>query len=76
MKGDTKSVSIAAASVVAKTVRDDFMSQMASLHPEYGWEKNMGYGTRQHLDALKKFGPTELHRQSFRPVFETLKSSY
>ena len=52
------------------------MLQMASLHPEYGWEKNMGYGTRQHLDALKKFGPTELHRQSFRPVFETLKSSY
>ena len=76
VKGDTKSVSIAAASVVAKTVRDDFMSQMASLHPEYGWEKNMGYGTRQHLDALKKFGPTELHRQSFRPVFEVLKSSY
>jgi ribonuclease HII len=76
VKGDTKSISIAAASIVAKTTRDDFMLRMAAIHPEYGWEKNMGYGTQQHLDALKKFGPTEQHRQSFRPVLATLKTSY
>ena len=76
VKGDTKSISIAAASIVAKTTRDDFMLRMASIHPEYGWEKNMGYGTQQHLDALKKFGPTEQHRQSFKPVLEALKTRY
>ena len=76
VKGDTKSISIAAASIVAKTTRDDFMLRMASIHPEYGWEKNMGYGTPQHLDALRKFGPTEQHRRSFRPVLEALKTSY
>ena len=76
VKGDTKSISIAAASIVAKTTRDDFMLRMASIHPEYGWEKNMGYGTQQHLDALKKFGPTKQHRRSFRPVLEALKTSY
>ena len=76
VKGDTKSISIAAASIVAKTTRDDFMLRMAARHPEYAWEKNMGYGTQQHLDALKKFGPTEQHRRSFRPVLEALKTSY
>ena len=47
---------------------------MAKTHPRYGWEKNMGYGTRYHMEALKKYGVTDQHRRSFRPVAETLES--
>jgi ribonuclease HII len=66
--GDGLSLSIAAASVVAKVHRDALMAELAALHPQYGWERNAGYGTREHLEALRRFGPTPHHRRSFAPV--------
>ena len=66
--GDVYCQSIAAASVVAKTVRDRLMRLLAQRHPEYAWEENKGYGTPEHLDALLVFGPTRHHRTSFEPV--------
>ena len=74
VQGDKKSFSIAAASIVAKNARDKFMFKMAKTHPRYGWEKNMGYGTQYHMEALKKYGVTDQHRRSFRPVAEALES--
>ncbi len=73
VSGDAKSISIAAASIVAKVARDRHMRELDGLHPEYGWSRNCGYGTRSHLDALGRFGPTPLHRRSFRPVQEALE---
>ncbi|MBK9282779.1 MAG: ribonuclease HII [Sphingobacteriaceae bacterium] len=64
--GDAKFLSIAAASVLAKTYRDDYMKEMAIKYPAYGWETNMGYGTKKHREAIKKQGPCELHRMSFQ----------
>jgi ribonuclease HII len=66
--GDALSPSIACASILAKTCRDDLMSRLARRHPEYGWDRNVGYGTTAHLEALTEFGPTPHHRKSFRPV--------
>jgi len=66
--GDDKSLSIAAASIIAKVTRDRLMTQLASEHPGYGWERNFGYGTPQHLRALKAQGATTWHRTSFAPV--------
>jgi ribonuclease HII len=66
IKGDGKFMSIAAASVLAKTYRDDLMAQLAKLYPQYGWERNMGYPTREHRDAIAKYGITPYHRKSFR----------
>ncbi len=66
--GDGVSLSIAAASVVAKVKRDLLMGQLAALHPGYGWEANAGYGTAAHLEALRRLGPTPHHRRSFAPV--------
>ena len=66
IKGDTKFLSIAAASILAKNYRDLLMIELHEEFPEYGWNKNMGYATKQHREALKKFGPTKYHRQSFR----------
>lgn len=66
--GDGISLSIAAASVVAKVARDQEMAELALRHPGYGWEKNAGYGTAQHLAALKDLGITPHHRRSFAPV--------
>lgn len=63
--GDSLCYSIAAASIVAKVERDRFMVEMAQKYPEYGFERNVGYGTKQHIDALKQFGPCEIHRRSF-----------
>lgn len=63
--GDSLCYSIAAASIVAKVERDRFMIEMAQKYPEYGFERNVGYGTKQHIDALKQFGPCEIHRRSF-----------
>tara|TARA_Y100000590_G_scaffold315855_1_gene357212 strand:- start:279 stop:878 length:600 start_codon:yes stop_codon:yes gene_type:complete len=82
IKGDEKIVCIAAASIIAKVFRDRFMSKLAKKYPNYRWEKNFGYGTREHLDALKKFGVTTMHRRKFLPIHnilfrpsrETLKS--
>ena len=64
--GDAKYMSIAAASVLAKTYRDDHMKEMALKWPQYGWDSNMGYATKKHRDAIKKFGPCEIHRMSFQ----------
>lgn len=66
VKGDSKILSIAAASILAKNYRDHLMIQLHDEFPEYGWNKNMGYATKVHIEALKKFGPTKYHRQSFR----------
>lgn len=66
--GDTKSVSIAAASIIAKVTRDRMMQELAITYPQYGFERNVGYGTKEHLQALKDYGVTKEHRQSFAPV--------
>lgn len=66
--GDGLCLSVAAASVVAKVTRDAMMSDLSHRFPGYGWERNAGYGTRCHLDALRHLGPTAQHRRSFRPV--------
>lgn len=65
VKGDATYASIAAASVLAKTWRDEYMQRLAKEYPEYGWEKNMGYPTPDHIEAIKKYGLTPLHRKSF-----------
>lgn len=66
IKGDAKSVSIAAASIIAKNVRDEIMREYAVTYPEYGFEKHMGYPTKAHYEALKRYGACEIHRQSFK----------
>lgn len=66
VKGDSKFMNIAAASILAKTYRDDFMKTMALEFPEYGWEKNMGYPTKSHRQAIQQFGVTKLHRLSYQ----------
>jgi ribonuclease HII len=65
IKGDAKSVSIAAASIIAKVTRDHMMYEYDRLYPEYGFAKNKGYGTAVHIAALKEFGPTPIHRRTF-----------
>ena len=65
VKGDAKSVSIAAASIVAKVTRDRMMVEYAKEYPEYGFEKNKGYGSKDHIEAIKKVGPCKIHRRSF-----------
>lgn len=65
IKGDAKSISIAAASIIAKVTRDRLMVQYDTMFPEYGFAGNKGYGAQAHLDALRKFGPTPIHRRSF-----------
>lgn len=66
--GDNLHFSISCASIVAKVLRDNFMYQQARLFPEYGFEKNVGYGTATHIDAIKKHGITPIHRTSFGPI--------
>lgn len=66
--GDARCHSIAAASVIAKTLRDYLMDRLAARHPGYYWETNKGYATPEHLDALQRLGPTRHHRSSFEPV--------
>ncbi len=72
IKGDALCVSIAAASIVAKVVRDQIMVDLAQQHPGYGWETNAGYGTAAHLKALLNLGVTPHHRRSFAPVHKML----
>lgn len=74
-KGDRRSLSIAAASVLAKVTRDRFMEEQARLYPQYHFAKNKGYGTREHLEALRAFGCCPLHRKTFRGVREVLGRS-
>jgi ribonuclease HII len=66
IKGDALYMSIAAASILAKTYRDEMMRKLVAEYPEYGWERNVGYPTRGHRAAIRKFGITPLHRKSFR----------
>ncbi len=68
IKGDSLSASIAAASIIAKTKRDQLMVEYALLYPEYGFEQHKGYPTKKHLDALSEHGICEIHRKSFKPV--------
>lgn len=68
VKGDAKEPCISAASILAKEHRDRLMREAARHWPHYGWERNAGYGTSEHMDALRRFGPTPLHRRSFAPV--------
>lgn len=69
VKGDSRSASIAAASVIAKVTRDDLMLQMAQEYPEYGFEIHKGYGTKAHYEALRNFGPSPIHRMTFLKKF-------
>ncbi|WP_025113919.1 ribonuclease HII [Lysinibacillus fusiformis] len=68
IKGDAKSLAIAAASILAKTARDDYMEQLDKDFPMYGFAQHAGYGTKQHLKALEEYGPTIHHRKSFEPI--------
>lgn len=74
IKGDDISLSIAAASILAKVSRDQLMEKLAQEHPFYGWEHNAGYGTQQHQKALKLYGVTTHHRKSFAPIKALLAS--
>jgi ribonuclease HII len=72
VKGDAISQSIAAASIVAKVRRDQLMLSLAQQYPGYGWEKNQGYPTKAHREALQNLGVTPHHRRSFKPVHNML----
>ncbi len=72
IKGDARSASIAAASIVAKVVRDRMMMEADVKYPEYGFASHKGYGSAEHLEALRKYGACPIHRRSFRPVAEVL----
>ena len=68
VKGDHLSLSIASASIIAKVTRDKLMKEMAKSYPQYGWDKNAGYGTKEHINAIEKYGITSLHRRSYAPI--------
>lgn len=72
VKGDDKVEWISAASIIAKTTRDAYMCKMAELYPQYGFEHHVGYGTAEHIKALKAYGPTPIHRKTFAPVREVI----
>ncbi|MBT8476600.1 MAG: ribonuclease HII [Alphaproteobacteria bacterium] len=72
VRGDGRSLSIAAASIIAKCTRDEIMVDLAQQHPGYGWAQNAGYPTAAHLKALRNLGPTPHHRRSFKPVHNIL----
>lgn len=75
VKGDAKSLSIAAASILAKVMRDRIMHDLAKIFPEYGWDKNAGYPTQQHLQAIEKYGINEHYRKTYKPVKERLEKN-
>ncbi|MBT5038515.1 MAG: ribonuclease HII [Rhodospirillaceae bacterium] len=75
VKGDSKSLSIAAASIIAKVTRDRHMTELAAHHPGYAWERNFGYGTKQHREGLARLGVTAHHRRSFKPIRKLLEES-
>ena len=72
VKGDVTSASIAAASIIAKVTRDRLMTDLAAICPGYGWERNAGYGTAEHIAALDHLGVSEHHRRSFKPIRDRL----
>ena len=71
--GDAKSLSIGAASIIAKVARDRIMTELAKEYPQYGWERNAGYGTAEHVAALKEYGITPHHRKSYAPIKKILE---
>ena len=73
--GDALCISIAAASIIAKVTRDRIMADLAREFPQYGWERNAGYGTREHQEALARFGVTPYHRRSFAPIRKLLQQA-
>lgn len=75
VKGDAKSLSIAAASILAKVTRDRLMKELAQKYPEYAWDKNAGYPTQQHLQAIEKYGINEHYRKTYKPVKERLEKN-
>jgi ribonuclease HII len=76
IKGDAKFLSIAAASVLAKTYRDEYMDQIHEEFPMYNWKQNKGYPTKEHREAIKKYGPTKYHRMSFRLLPDQLEFNF
>ena len=76
IKGDFKSITIAAASVIAKVTRDRMLVELDKKYPEYGFKKNAGYGTRQHIEAIEKYGIIPEHRKTFKPVSDHLDHLY
>ena len=72
MKGDSKVMSIALASIIAKETRDIIMSHQHNLYPLYNFKNNVGYGTKEHLEAIKNLGITPIHRTSFKPIYNML----
>lgn len=67
-KADATVIEVGAASILAKTARDQFMMEVAEMYPQYGFEQHKGYGTRAHIEAIERFGPCPLHRRSFAPI--------
>lgn len=76
IKGDQKYLNIAAASILAKTYRDNYMKKIHKEYPEYNWKKNKGYPTKEHKAAIKKYGITKYHRKSFKLYDEQLKINF
>ena len=76
IRGDAKSASIAAASIVAKVTRDRLMDEYDKLYPAYGFARHKGYGTAEHIEALRKYGPCPIHRVSFEPVRSMVQDSH
>lgn len=76
VKGDAKFLNIAAASVLAKTYRDEYMDKIHEEFPMYNWKKNKGYPTKEHREAIKKYGPTKYHRMSFRLLPKQLEFNF
>lgn len=76
IKGDAKFLSIAAASILAKTYRDEYMDQIHEEFPMYNWKQNKGYPTKEHREAIKKYGPTKYHRMSFRLLPDQLELNF
>ena len=72
IKGDEKIICVAAASIIAKAARDIFMIKLSSKFPIYCWDRNFGYGTKDHLSGLKKYGVTKHHRRNFKPIHNIL----
>mgnify|MGYP000451045565 CR=1 FL=1 len=68
IKGDQKSLSISASSIMAKVIRDKLMNELDKKYPQYGFAKHMGYGTKLHIEKIKEFGPVDCHRKSFAPI--------
>jgi ribonuclease HII len=75
IKGDQISYNIAAASILAKVARDEYMIELDKKYPEYNFKKHKGYVTKEHLELLNKYGPSKVHRKSFKPVAQAKKSS-